>query len=129
MAILLGERAHLIEFPSLLLPPGATAGSIVNISVTQNLEAERVRDAAFWKLQDEILDLFGKEHPKPPELTVSTRIHRMSSMYSNESTRSSGMSRKLRLRSNGRPYNLPRQLSEVWTSTVTESAWRLSHPL
>ena len=71
MAILLGERAHLIEFPSLLLPPGATAGSIVNISVTQNVEAERTRDAAFWKLQDEILDLFGKEHPKPPELTVS----------------------------------------------------------
>lgn len=72
MAILLGERAHLIEFPSLLLPPGATAGSIVNISVTQNLEAERIRDAAFWKLQDEILDLFGKEHPEPPELTVNT---------------------------------------------------------
>ena len=63
MAILLGERAHLIEFPSLLLPPGATAGSIVNISVTQNLEAERVRDAAFWKLQDEILDLFGRSIP------------------------------------------------------------------
>ncbi|VDB99544.1 unnamed protein product [Peniophora sp. CBMAI 1063] len=70
MAILLGERAHLIEFPSLLLPPGASAGSIVNISVTQNLEAEHVRDAAFWKLQDEILDLFGSEHPKPPELTL-----------------------------------------------------------
>ena len=129
MAILLGERAHLIEFPSLLLPPGATAGSIVNISVTQNLEAERVRDAAFWKLQDEILDLFGKEHPKPPELTVSMRVHCLCIIYSNEYIHSSEMSPKLPLRSNGRPYNLPRQLSEVWTSTVTESAWRLSHPL
>lgn len=71
MAILLGERAHLIEFPSLLLPPGATAGSIVNISVTQNREAEQTRDTVFWKLQDEILDLFGQEYPKAPELIVS----------------------------------------------------------
>lgn len=71
MAILLGERAHLIEFPSLLLPPGATAGSIVNISVTQNREAEQTRDTAFWKLQDEILNLFGEEYPKAPELIVS----------------------------------------------------------
>ena len=129
MAILLGERAHLIEFPSLLLPPGATAGSIVNISVTQNFEAERVRDAAFWKLQDEILDLFGKEHPKPPELTVSMRIHCLCSMYSDEHIHSLEMLPKLPSRSNGRPYNLPRQLSEVWTSTATESAWHLSRPL
>ncbi|KAF8257022.1 hypothetical protein EI94DRAFT_1819347 [Lactarius quietus] len=47
MAILLGERAHLIEFPSLLLPPGATTCSIVNISVTQNVAEELKRDGEF----------------------------------------------------------------------------------
>jgi hypothetical protein len=35
MAILLGDRANLIEFPSILLPPNTTAGSIVNIMVHQ----------------------------------------------------------------------------------------------
>jgi hypothetical protein len=68
--ILLGERAHLIEFPSLLLPPGATTGSIVNILVTQNTEAERKRDSTFWELQDDILATFGRRLPTAPEITV-----------------------------------------------------------
>ncbi|CAK5278929.1 unnamed protein product [Mycena citricolor] len=70
MAILLGERAHLIEFPSVLLPPGATTGSIVNISVLQNHAEEKRRDAAFWALQDEILDEFGVRTPEPPKLQL-----------------------------------------------------------
>ncbi|KAI0034359.1 hypothetical protein K488DRAFT_45613 [Vararia minispora EC-137] len=70
MAILLGERAHLIEFPSLLLPPGATTGSIVNILVTQNVDAEKKRDVAFWQLQDDILETFGRRLPKAPEISV-----------------------------------------------------------
>ncbi|KAI0068484.1 hypothetical protein BV25DRAFT_1910263 [Artomyces pyxidatus] len=70
MAILLGERAHLIEFPSLLLPPGATTGSIVNISVTQNVEEERKRDNEFWELQNDILETFGRATPKAPEVEL-----------------------------------------------------------
>jgi len=70
MAILLGERAHLIEFPSLLLPPGVTAGSIVNIAVHQNHAEEKKRDDEFWALQDEILETFGKRSPEPPKLKL-----------------------------------------------------------
>jgi hypothetical protein len=70
MAILLGERAHLIEFPSLLLPPGVTAGSIVNISVHQNLAEEKKRDNEFWALQNDIFEAFGKTSPEPPKLEL-----------------------------------------------------------
>ncbi|KAL5507724.1 hypothetical protein ACEPAH_5342 [Sanghuangporus vaninii] len=70
MAILLGERAHLIEFPSILLPPGATAGSIVNIAVHRNLAEEKKRDQEFWDLQKEIYETFGVDTPQPPKLEV-----------------------------------------------------------
>ncbi|KAF8337209.1 fibronectin type III/BRCA1 domain-containing protein [Amanita rubescens] len=68
--ILLGERAHLIEFPSILLPPGATTGSIVNIAVHQNHAEEKKRDTEFWTLQDDILKEFGQETPVPPKLNL-----------------------------------------------------------
>ncbi|KAL0950430.1 hypothetical protein HGRIS_010382 [Hohenbuehelia grisea] len=70
MAILLGERAHLIEFPSVLLPPGATTGSIVNIAVHQNHAEEKRRDSEFWALQNDILQEFGQSSPEPPQLQV-----------------------------------------------------------
>ncbi|OCH90013.1 hypothetical protein OBBRIDRAFT_819499 [Obba rivulosa] len=70
MAILLGERAHLIEFPSLLLPPGATTGSIVNISVTQNIAEEKKRESDFWALQEDILNTYGTSSPEPPKLEL-----------------------------------------------------------
>ncbi|KAF9498915.1 hypothetical protein BDN71DRAFT_1442896 [Pleurotus eryngii] len=70
MAILLGERAHLIEFPSVLLPPGAMTGSIVNIAVHQNHAEEKRRDREFWDLQEEIMNEFGKESPEPPQLQL-----------------------------------------------------------
>ncbi|KAI8969756.1 hypothetical protein BD414DRAFT_502553 [Trametes punicea] len=70
MAILLGERAHLIEFPSLLLPPGVTTGSIVNISVQRNIAEEKKREADFWDLQSHILDEFGTRVPEPPKLQL-----------------------------------------------------------
>ncbi|KAF8885806.1 hypothetical protein BD779DRAFT_1532492 [Infundibulicybe gibba] len=70
MAILLGERAHLIEFPSILLPPGATTGSIVNIAVHQNHAEEKRRDTEFWALQNEILKEFGVGSPDPPKLQL-----------------------------------------------------------
>ncbi|KAG5635498.1 hypothetical protein H0H81_011033 [Sphagnurus paluster] len=70
MAILLGERAHLIEFPSILLPPGATTGSIVNIAVHRNHAEEKRRDAEFWALQNDILKEFGVNSPEPPDLQL-----------------------------------------------------------
>ncbi|KAF9528038.1 hypothetical protein CPB83DRAFT_876167 [Crepidotus variabilis] len=70
MAILLGERAHLIEFPSILLPPGATTGSIVNIAVHQNHVEEKKREKEFWDLQDGILETYGQASPEPPKLSV-----------------------------------------------------------
>jgi len=70
LQILLGERAHLIEFPSVLLPPGASAGSIVNISVHQNHAEEEKRDNEFWSLQEDILQEYGQHLPAYPELQV-----------------------------------------------------------
>ncbi|KAH7922568.1 hypothetical protein BV22DRAFT_1106543 [Leucogyrophana mollusca] len=68
--ILLGERAHLIEFPSVLLPPGATTGSIVNIAVHQNIAEEKKRNQEFWSLQEDILETFGRKSPENPQLEV-----------------------------------------------------------
>ncbi|KAH7096838.1 hypothetical protein BKA62DRAFT_744979 [Auriculariales sp. MPI-PUGE-AT-0066] len=68
--ILIGERAHLIEFPSLLLPPGVTSGSIVNIAVHRNVAEEERQKSEFWSLQDEILEMFGISFPEPPKLEV-----------------------------------------------------------
>ncbi|KAG9017663.1 Chitin synthase, class 5 [Tulasnella sp. 427] len=70
MAILIGERAHLIEFPSLLLPPGVSSGSIVNIAVHRNVAEEKRQKREFWELQDRIFETFGQESPSPPELQV-----------------------------------------------------------
>ena len=72
--ILLGERAHLIEFPSILLPPGATTGSIVSITVHQNHVEEKRREDEFWALQDEILKSYGQSSPEPPKLSVRSSI-------------------------------------------------------
>lgn len=70
LQILLGERAHLIEFPSLLLPPGVTTGSIVNISVQRNVAEEKKRETDFWDLQSQILEEYGTSAPEPPKLQV-----------------------------------------------------------
>ncbi|KII94568.1 hypothetical protein PLICRDRAFT_47604 [Plicaturopsis crispa FD-325 SS-3] len=70
LQILLGERAHLIEFPSILLPPGTATGSIVNIAVHQNHAQEKKRDTEFWALQNDILDAFGRRVPENPKLEL-----------------------------------------------------------
>ncbi|KZT37488.1 hypothetical protein SISSUDRAFT_1062743 [Sistotremastrum suecicum HHB10207 ss-3] len=70
MAILIGERAHLIEFPSILLPPGVTSGSIVNIAVNRNTTEEKRQKAEFWDLQEEILSTYGVHKPEPPVLEL-----------------------------------------------------------
>lgn len=70
LQILIGERAHLIEFPSLLLPPGVSSGSIVNIAVHRNTVEEKRQRREFWELQDQILETFGVKTPQPPQLQV-----------------------------------------------------------
>jgi len=68
--ILIGERAHLIEFPSILLPPGVGSGSIVNIAVHRNVTEEKRQKTEFWQLQEDIYQSFGIESPSPPKLEV-----------------------------------------------------------
>ena len=53
-----------------MLPPGATAGTIVNIAVHRNHAEEKRRDEEFWGLQKVILEEFGMHSPEPPDLQV-----------------------------------------------------------
>lgn len=64
----------MIEFPSILLPPGATAGSIVNIAVHQNHAEEEKRDKEFWDLQKLIEDEFCVNVPEKPVLKVGVLL-------------------------------------------------------
>ncbi|AFR97052.1 hypothetical protein C343_05185 [Cryptococcus neoformans C23] len=72
MAILLGPNAHLLEFPSLLLPtpspgtPSLGPGSILTITVSRDLAAEYAAQKAFKELQDSILNTFSI----PPKIPV-----------------------------------------------------------
>lgn len=59
-----------IEFPSVLLPPGCTTGSVVNISCSRNVKEEKARSDDFWNLQDEILSAFGDQSPHPPSMRL-----------------------------------------------------------
>lgn len=70
MAILLTSDHHLIEFPSLLLPSGVAAGSIIDLSVAQNSGKEKEEHDKFVALQKEIHDLFAIHPPSTPELHV-----------------------------------------------------------
>lgn len=60
----------MIEFPSVLLPAGITTGSIVNIAVNRNQQAEKEHAQAFWDLQKTILDTYGIDSPKQPAIRV-----------------------------------------------------------
>ncbi|KAH7884223.1 hypothetical protein F5I97DRAFT_1929077 [Phlebopus sp. FC_14] len=59
-----------LSFPSVLLPPGATTGSVVNIAVHQNTAKERKRDREFMGLQEDTLETFGRVSPEPPQLEI-----------------------------------------------------------
>jgi hypothetical protein len=63
MAILIGDRASQIEFPSLLLPQECTTGSVVRISVSRNQKEEQRKKREFDQLQDSVLEMFGKQGP------------------------------------------------------------------
>lgn len=61
-----------IEFPSILLPASITSGSIVDITVSQNYDAEEKSRAAFADLQSRILNTYGLRSPSPPTLRLRT---------------------------------------------------------
>ncbi|OCF38029.1 hypothetical protein I316_00253 [Kwoniella heveanensis BCC8398] len=75
MAILLGPNAHLLEFPSLLLPtpspgtPPLGPGSILTITVSRDVAAEQAAQEAFVDLQSSILSTFSTA-PKAPVLKL-----------------------------------------------------------
>jgi len=57
-----------IEFPSILLPPDITSGSIVDINVSRNKASEASSERAFRDLQDRIFQSFGASEPSAPIL-------------------------------------------------------------
>lgn len=70
LALLLTSDHHLIEFPTILLPHGVKAGSIVKIKCDRDLETELEEQKQFQAIQDEILSTFGKNLPKAPVLNI-----------------------------------------------------------
>ncbi|KAH0538217.1 hypothetical protein FGG08_005186 [Glutinoglossum americanum] len=68
VAVLLTQDKRLIEFPSILLPPNISSGSIVDITVARNLSSEAASQSAFQSLQNEIFTTFGQRSPSPPIL-------------------------------------------------------------
>jgi hypothetical protein len=57
-----------IEFPSILLPPNISSGSIVDITVARNFVSEQKSQASFVALQDAIYHSFGATEPQAPVL-------------------------------------------------------------
>lgn len=68
VAVLLTEDKRLIEFPSILLPPNISSGSIVDVNVSRNISAETTAQKAFTLLQAQVLSAFGEQAPEPPVL-------------------------------------------------------------
>jgi len=70
LALLLTKDHHLIEFPTILLPDGVNAGSVVTIKCEQDSEQESKEKQYFEQIQDQIFEKFGKNEPKPPILKI-----------------------------------------------------------
>ncbi|KAI9817455.1 MAG: Chitin synthase, class 5 [Pycnora praestabilis] len=68
VAVLLTEDKRLIEFPSILLPPNISSGSIVDITVGRNFSAESRSQSEFTELQDAIHTTYGEHTPAAPIL-------------------------------------------------------------
>lgn len=70
LALLLTNDHHLIEFPTILLPDGVQAGSIVKIKCERDIGLEEKELLVFDNVQEEILHDFGQLEPEPPVLKV-----------------------------------------------------------
>ncbi|KAL7920027.1 chitin biosynthesis protein [Trichoderma austrokoningii] len=68
VTVLLTPDKRLIEFPSILLPPNISSGSIVDITVGRNTAKEAVAEDKFRSLQDRIFQSFGASEPAAPIL-------------------------------------------------------------
>lgn len=68
VAVLLTADKRLIEFPSILLPPSISSGSIVDITVSRNHASETAAHKTFQALQSSILATYGQRSPSPPLL-------------------------------------------------------------
>ncbi|KAK3331013.1 hypothetical protein B0H66DRAFT_85135 [Apodospora peruviana] len=68
VTVLLTPDKRLIEFPSILLPPDISSGSIVDITVARNTTSESAAERAFRALQDQIYAAFGTAEPVAPVL-------------------------------------------------------------
>ncbi|KYK59792.1 chitin biosynthesis protein CHS5 [Drechmeria coniospora] len=68
VTVLLTPDKRLIEFPSILLPPNISSGSIVDITVSQNSNKETAEEQKFRALQDRIFSSFGASAPATPQL-------------------------------------------------------------
>ncbi|KAJ4369120.1 hypothetical protein N0V83_006204 [Neocucurbitaria cava] len=68
VAVLLTEDKRLIEFPSILLPPDISSGSIVDIDVGRNYKAEADAAKSFHELQSDIFRTFGQRTPSAPAI-------------------------------------------------------------
>ncbi|OAA55681.1 brct domain containing protein [Cordyceps fumosorosea ARSEF 2679] len=66
--IIANEATPQIEFPSILLPPNISSGSIVDINVSQNTTKESAEEAKFRALQERIYASFGAAEPSTPVL-------------------------------------------------------------
>ncbi|KAM7221048.1 hypothetical protein V8F06_003610 [Rhypophila decipiens] len=69
VTVLLTPDKRLIEFPSILLPPDISSGSIVDITVARNTNSESEAERAFRNLQEQIYSTFGTAEPVAPILT------------------------------------------------------------
>ncbi|KAL7787990.1 chitin biosynthesis protein [Trichoderma ceciliae] len=68
VTVLLTPDKRLIEFPSILLPPNISSGSIVDITVGRNISKEAAAEDEFRSLQDGIFQSFGASEPAAPIL-------------------------------------------------------------
>ncbi|BAO38923.1 chitin biosynthesis protein CHS5 [Kluyveromyces marxianus DMKU3-1042] len=68
LAILTTSDHYVIEFPTVLLPENVEAGSVVKISVEQDLEQEKEQKRKFESVQEQILSKYGSDPPSEPVL-------------------------------------------------------------
>ncbi|KAK3948555.1 hypothetical protein QBC32DRAFT_400850 [Pseudoneurospora amorphoporcata] len=68
VTVLLTPDKRLIEFPSILLPPDISSGSIVDVTVARNVSSEDEAERAFRALQDKIFNALGAAEPQAPNL-------------------------------------------------------------
>ncbi|KAI9163390.1 Cell fusion protein cfr1 [Paramyrothecium foliicola] len=68
VTVLLTPDKRSIEFPSILLPPNISSGSIVDIDVSQNKAKEATAEQRFRDLQERIYQSFGAAEPAHPAL-------------------------------------------------------------